>query len=376
MKNSSSLNAAKQEANLIVELFQKTDEDNGLMRYGNAFAFLDAAPRFYRGDAKYTPIDRLTKVGLDREFVFNGSKYFISISPHVVWRDVDGVQVQHIVYSSNREEKLERAILKLASDGAIASEAGEDSLKFYVTFSLYQLKVELSKTNNDMSYASIKEGLDVLTSSIIKIWSEDKEKKSEYKGAYFPERLTVEKKTGAKTDLVKLQLTGMHAKAISNGSYRQYLYSRAGKYTKPLSRWLDLYLVHNWKNAGINGKNMTKTMLMSEILEGYGYVRDSRSVKTESRDTLAAIKDLFASKNGSIISKQPRAVAVAWDEDGKATDYSYTFTASQHFIAQQMISNGKALGLSKIRSEKMKQIGNVTVGDNDFFDGFEADAHF
>lgn len=81
MKNSSSLNAAKQEANLIVELFQKTDEDNGLMRYGNAFAFLDAAPRFYRGDAKYTPIDRLTKVGLDREFVFNGSKYFISISP-------------------------------------------------------------------------------------------------------------------------------------------------------------------------------------------------------------------------------------------------------------------------------------------------------
>ncbi len=341
-----------------LDLFKKIDNESGLKRYSNGFEILDTAPRFVRGNNKFTLVDEMDEVELIRPFVFDGELHTLRIQPYIANKVIKGKKTKIALWPSDREEKLERAILKLAVDGMISYEEGHEYSKvpiYHVTFTLYKLRQELKQNGNEMSYKDVKESLDILTKTSIDITKDSDSKHYTLTGTYFPTRKTVEKKTGDRTELIMLQLTDIHARAISDGTYRQFLYSRVGRYKRPMSRWLDMHLVHTWRSAGFEGKK-TKTIKLSEILNGFGYERGGRKIGVERRDVRECLIDLANATNAAgektnIISFVPRAKACAWldDENKTPIDYEYELHASPHFIHEQKIGASKASGLRKLR---------------------------
>lgn len=341
---------------LQLELFTKTDPDSSIRRYNNSIAFLDAAPRYLRGKTKLLPVSTTQSPVLRREFVFSGTKHFVEIKPVVVSRTVDGVTSNFFAYASDREESVERCLLKLASDGAInADQDSTGNKKFHVTFSRYQLFIELKNSGHSLSYREIDEAIEILTGSSCTITQESEQYKKVLSGPYFPERLTIEKKQGERADRTRLQLNTVHSAAIESGSYRQYLYSRVARHKKPLARWIDMYLSLNYDKAGLPNHENFKVRL-SEILTGYGYERSSgqRNLVTERRDVRTALNDLTNAKDTEgnptpVIRHVPKAIAVK-DAYGDTIDYEYDLTPTAHFISEQKRTLGKAKGLRTLAS--------------------------
>jgi hypothetical protein len=333
--------------------FMMTDKDTHDNLYSNAIAFLDIAPRFSRGKIKKINVDDAKHSSINRSFQFEGVEYDLKILPMLSEED-DG---SFLIFASDREEKIEAAVMKIASDGQLELDDKSANTQFYVSFTLYRLQEVLKSAGHKMSYSDMRQGLDVLSSSIIKITRRNKNGTSEYSGPYFPERIYETKaKRGRETDVVKLRVSSLHERAILNGDYRQYLYSIASKFKKPLARWIYMHLVHNWKNVGIGGRHITKTIIMSEVLISYGYNRQGRTAKVESRDVLGALKELH---QRGIIEQQPRATAIEWDENEYAIDYKYEIKASSSFISNQIQSNAKAKGLASFVGNGLKKIESM-----------------
>ena len=255
-----------------MELFEALLPDDKY--FSNTIEFYDFCPKYV-----YWRVERLQDKFLERierDFVCRGSSYRLSIDPAKI-KDSDGVVRDY--FPGVVEELVEDALRKLAVDGHgmfLDDQAA-------VSFTLYELQRELSKTGHSYSLDQIKKALMVCVGTTIHLTTASGE-------TVFSDHLfeTVGLSTredwkgqGKKTKAF-VRFNSLVTKSIKDGSWRQFNYEISMRFKYVVSRQLNKRMSHNFTQANL-AKEYTislSTILRDFGLTSYTYMRDNlRQVK-------------------------------------------------------------------------------------------------
>jgi hypothetical protein len=141
-----------------------------LRAYSNTFNHYDLWGRFVRSGHKKLPLEEAPKKTIITRRIsekVDGILYEgeIKITPAVVSTKLEGEEVECLVWPSDREEKVERALIRLASKGKIVKINFKSGIQYAVIFSMNELAQELKAVGQSMPYPQIKESLEALQGS-------------------------------------------------------------------------------------------------------------------------------------------------------------------------------------------------------------------
>jgi hypothetical protein len=212
-------------------------------RFSNTIELYDFMPKY-----NYSKVERINGKflnALQREFECRGHHYRLEIKPASL-RDKQGNERYY--YPSKREELVEEALRKLASEGQgvfLDDQAG-------VTFSLYQLQQELKRTGHSYSKDEIKDALQVCAQSSLVLTSDDG---SAIMIASLFE--TVGLKThedwagqGEKSRAF-VRFNPLVTASIKNKSFRLYNYEASMSYSSVIARQMHKRLAHHYTQASL-----------------------------------------------------------------------------------------------------------------------------
>ena len=261
-----------------MELFESLLPDD--KHFSNTIEFYDFCPKYV-----YWRIERLQDKFLDRlerDFACRGVEYRISIDPAKI-KDSDGVVRDY--FPGVVEELVEDALRKLAVDGHglfLDDQAA-------VTFTLYELQQELSKTGHTYSLEQIKKALMVCVGTTIHLTTSGGE-------TIFSDHLfeTVGLNTredwkgqGKKTKAF-VRFNSLVTKSIKEGNWRQFNYEISMRFKHIVSRQLNKRMSHNFTQAHLatNYSISLSTMLRDFGLTPYKYMRDNLRHVTKALDEM------------------------------------------------------------------------------------------
>lgn len=326
--------------NAQLDMFQGflANTDNERKALSNAIDLWDSTPRYSIPRAKQD-VMRLEGGFLPvykTDFQHRGTSYGVQIRPaRIEARDADGNPTGETVeyYPSSREELIELALRKLATD----QNAGfHDQVNYRsgVAFTLYQLRAELAERGHAMGYLTLVEGLDILNLSNIRITDKTSNIKdpSLISQSFFPVLIKVNKEMLA-ADPDSKWLVQFHSAltvSINLVSYRQFNYARLMRCRLQLSRWLISQLVLKYVQASVGN---TFTLLYSTVKRDSGLLNYN-----QQRDSIAALDDALEEiKREDVlmhIKKEPRTGL-----RGKIEEVTYTLMPSTKFAAEQKAAN-------------------------------------
>ncbi len=265
-----------------MELFESLLPDD--KNFSNTIEFYDFCPKYV-----YWRIERLQDKFLDRlerDFACRGVEYRISIDPAKI-KDSDGVVRDY--FPGVVEELVEDALRKLAVDGHglfLDDQAA-------VTFTLYELQHELSKTGHTYSLEQIKKALMVCVGTTIHLTTSGGE-------TIFSDHLfeTVGLNTredwkgqGKKTKAF-VRFNSLVTKSIKEGNWRQFNYEVSMRFKHIVSRQLNKRMSHNFTQANLatNYSIALSTMLRDFGLTPYKYMRDNLRHVTKALEEMVEKK--------------------------------------------------------------------------------------
>jgi len=304
----------------------------------NAIDLWDSVPRYAISRSKqaelrvqggFLPIAELV-------FQYKGRPLTVEIRPaRIKTTDKSGKTATLDIYPSAREELIEHALRKLASEQQAGFfEAGSD-FRSGVTFTLYQLRTELESRGHSMRYDELVEGLDVMNLANIRLLDKEgnEEDPSFISQAYLPALAKVSKEGRAADPQAKwlVQFHGALTASIAQLSYRQFNYQRLMNCQSQLSRWLlsQLVLKYTFASPGNTFKMLYSTIQRdSGLLDGYKRTRDAADALEEALEELKREGVLMNVKRENITGAR-----------GKILDVTFTLAASVKFSSEQKAAN-------------------------------------
>ena len=246
------------------------------------------------------------------------------------------------VYPTLREDKIEWALRKLASEGALiydASPAGKPISG--CSFSVYQVKKELELNGSTFDHDEIIEGLDVLTGSIYTISNEDGSGVL-FRGPRLHDfqrvrRKEYNNKLKAKEDTrCKVFFNSLLAKTMENAEIRLANYDVQQRLQSVLARYIHLQMNLFFTNARRNGDPMILNLIElfeEACIERGAWNGDARKVREALKALVkAGVLKRFDPKTDQIRLTNP--------VDRRATmDYEYLLYPSDNFVEDTIKGN-------------------------------------
>ncbi|GIU20858.1 replication protein A [Shewanella sp. MBTL60-007] len=316
--------------------------------FSNSFKAYDLWPRFDRSSLpKRCAIEEYTgKTIRSRKLVdtLDKDSYqgVINIHPAII-KDKDGQE--HFCWPGDAEDKVEKALMRLASKGNIVKIKGQDYSSCAVMFSLNELSNELKAVKQTMSLDQIKDALDILQGSTMDINYQitkdgtDEIENYETKMNYLSS-LHYAGTKGRKRDTKCVAiLNPLMNQKIASLEFRGYYYDRAQGFKRSLSRWMMLRLYHQFRYAGMG--RVYHVSLIS-TMHKFGKIDLSEDVGDRlvalRRDLTTTMKDFV---NSDVITSYE--IENKKDEStGKIIDYVYTLYPSEQFCQEILTLNKQA----------------------------------
>ncbi|PAJ73886.1 replication protein A [Pseudoalteromonas sp. NBT06-2] len=321
-----------------------------LRSYSNTFNHYDLWGRFVRSGHKKVLLEDAPKRTIITRKIsekVDGIQYTgeIKITPAVVSTRRNGEDVEYLVWPSDREEKVERALIRLASKGKIVKINFKSGIQYAVVFSMNELAQELKSVGQSMPFPQIKEALEALQGSKLSFkYSANDTKNTDIDDSFYESNMNFlsslhfsgKKGQGGNIKCVACLNAFVH-NMIDNLEYKGYYFNRAQEQKRGLSRWMMLRLYHLWRYAA-PGK--THHFRLLSIMEKYGsiYSTDNLSenkLKALRRDMTTTMKDLIT--NGAISDYSISNVKD--DKTGKIIDYTYELHPTNEFCEEILTLN-------------------------------------
>ncbi|MBE0366232.1 hypothetical protein PULV_b0997 [Pseudoalteromonas ulvae UL12] len=326
------------------------NSSHALRAYSNTFNHYDLWGRFVRSGHKKLPVEEAPKRTIVTRRIsekIDGIQYDgeIKITPAVVSSREDGEEREFLVWPSDREEKVERALIRLASKGKIVKINFKSGIQYAVVFSMNELAQELKGVGQSMPFPQIKESLEALQGSKLSFkYSATDTKNTNVDDSFYESNMNFlsslhfsgKKGQGGNVKCVACLNAFVH-NMIDNLDYKGYYFNRAQELKRGLSRWMMLRLYHLWRYAA-PGK--THHFRLLSIMEKYGsiYANDEiteNKLKALRRDMTTTMKDLI---NKGVISDYT-IVNVKDDKTGIIIDYTYEMHPSDQFCEEILTLN-------------------------------------
>jgi len=321
-----------------------------LRSYSNTFNHYDLWGRFVRSGHKKVLLEDAPKRTIITRKIsekVDGIQYTgeIKITPAVVSTRQNGEDVEFLVWPSDREEKVERALIRLASKGKIVKINFKSGIQYAVVFSMNELAQELKSVGQSMPFPQIKEALEALQGSKLSFkYSANDTKNTDIDDSFYESNMNFlsslhfsgKKGQGGNIKCVACLNAFVH-NMIDNLEYKGYYFNRAQEQKRGLSRWMMLRLYHLWRYAA-PGK--THHFRLLSIMEKYGSIYSTDDIsenklKALRRDMTTTMKDLIT--NGAISDYS--IANVKDDKTGKIIDYTYELHPTNEFCEEILTLN-------------------------------------
>jgi hypothetical protein len=310
--------------------------------YSQSIHLYDAVPKYTWGNQKRIQGKFLDP--LEREFSYEGHMYRAIISPARIMGK-DGIARDF--FPSSREELVEDALRKLASEGAgifLNNEAG-------AYFTLYQLRKELLRIGHGYNIPDIKEAILICAQTNMQVFSEDR--KSVVVSNMF-ETLGLRewddwKKHGNKS-VAFVKFNHLVTQCIKDRTFRQINYDKCMSYKKTIARWLHKRISRHFIQADFTN---SYTILFSTIIRDSGM-----KVYPQMRDNMRQIQDgLEEMKEKKVLREYHIEKILGGKRGRKLVDAKGVLYPHHNFVREMKLfnKNYRDLQSAKLNQEKIQR---------------------
>lgn len=324
-------------------------------KLSNVFNAYDLWSRFVRGKNDSVPISQAPdKVVITRQLSdkINGVTYVgtMQIAPAVI----TGETIDRLCWPSDREEKVECALISLASQGKLVKLSNKFGENYGVYFTIKELQNELASVKQTLSHTEIKEALTILQGSKLTFSYEEQALDGELNNYQsqmsFISSIHYSEKRGRTNAKCIAVLNEYMSKQIDSLNYQGYYFNRSQKFKRALSRWFCKRLYQVFRYAS---ENKSYHFKLNKMMVKYGAISKEDGLTqakfiANRRDMTASIKDLI--KEG--VLKDYKITSIR-DDNGKVYDNKYEVFPSQKFI-DEMIALNKHQKKIQIKSKSFK----------------------
>lgn len=322
--------------------------------YSNALMFLQTIPRFDRNKENSVPQKEVNDSIRVFQTEYNKTEFEISITGAATNRlnPKSGKVETFITWPGSREERVETAILKIATSGGLRSINSGSVSGYGCYFSIYQIRELTGMNAND-----IKQSIEIMNKSNLEIKqvsnvNKQQERSESWSATFLPVKY-VSQVSGSRNDKCYVIFHPAVMSAIDNLKYRPYLYEIADSHKRSLTKYLHKRLIIKYTHA--NQEN-SYNISLRRLFNDFGKIPYKDEVSIEKlrnlvRDCRASLKDLV---DHDVIMKNYEMNKVL-DEFGKLIDMTIIVRATSSFIDQQIKSNHMVKKMQKnaIESEKV-----------------------
>nr|WP_176705774.1 replication protein A [Pseudoalteromonas sp. SANK 73390] len=318
----------------------------------NTFVGYDLWSRFIRHKREQIPVSAASdKVIISRRvsekvdnILYDG---VLDISPALI----KGKDTDFFAWPSDREEKVERALVRLGSQGRIVKISGRVGERYAIVFTLRELQTELKSVSQTLSVNEIKESLLILKGAELSMQcrevSGDTESYSESRMNYISS-IHFSGASGKSTVKCIAFLNEVMSQQIEGLTYRSYYFDRVQSFKRSLSRWLTLRLYQVFKYAAV-GK--TYHFMLVNMSIKFGSITSQEDVDKSRltairRDMTSTMQDLIDS---DIINRY--TIENAKDHDGNIIDYKYEIYPTSRFC-EEILNLNKQYKARLAKAEK------------------------
>jgi len=308
------------------DLFSKfLGDDDGL---SNTVELWDWIPKYSvskRQQNILRNIDKRLPI-LKYQFEYKNVPCEIVVQPASV-KQPDGSFIDY--YPSAREEIIEDVLRKIFTDQqyGIHDQKERDS---WVKFSLHMIYKELKKRKKTLNKNEISEALEILSSSVIKLYINDK---LFYSSAVLSDMVRIghDEYMEDRDNSWAARLPSILSTSLENITYRQYDYALGMSMKNHLSRWLHKLLSHKYVYADFSTPYKilySEIYKNSGILSGTGTPKDRRNKVTLSLEELKALKVILNYTENRVIGYK-----------GKIENIEYILMAHPNFVRSIKAAN-------------------------------------
>lgn len=336
--------------------------------------FFDALPKFsltHTRAVAQPSILRFADVQID------GHTVCVSITPAVVGtgsrpkglgRHQVGEDAAKLVFPGVREELVEMAIRKLAVQQAVSMglhvgrQTGAQVVR--VTFTLSQLRQELTSAGHSLMLSQIREALDVLSRSILTIEAQHDSTINGMSGPILQNLRRQNPRTDAdgSRSFVSVDYHPLATKAILEQAYKPINYARVMRLALPLARWIITRMSHRYRQAarGDAWDGRGYCLTLSRVLAESGIAAEERQRNTVDR-VRSALQEL--KERGFLNLMKPYEERPTYERTKgrpKITEVEWKLFPSNQFVSETIEGNiemrqAKEGGSGK--SERSKRLG-------------------
>jgi hypothetical protein len=345
------IETAQQVQKLSLFIDSKTTNAGLRSSISNTFVGYDLWSRFIRHKRENVPVSAAEKkVIVSRQFSekINGVQYegVLDISPALI----KGGDSDYLAWPSEREEKVEKALIRLGAQGKIVKISGRVSERYAIVFSLRELQTELKSVKQTLSIGDIKESLMILKGAELSMQymetDGDSKLYNESKMNYLSE-LHFSGASGKSTVKCIAFLNEVMSQQIEGLTYRSYYFDRVQSFKRSLTRWLALRLYQVFRYAA-TGKTYHFMLVNMSIKFG------SITSEKEAPDRLVAIRRDMTQTMKDLIQAEiitDYTIENVKDSSGTIVDYKYEIYPTTQFCAEVLELNKKHVA----REAKAKQ---------------------
>ena len=289
-----SLQAAQQRELPLFDGFFSADKNES-----RTFEIFDALPKYvYAKVRKAKDLTPITKTITLRRRSESGKQEELQVQVTLsaaVIKGQDGTG--QAIYPGAREELVERAIRKLAVQQVVNTglhtvpQSGAQIIR--VSFTLYQLRKELTSQGHGFKVVELKEALEVLNKATVNLACSKDRTLHGISSAVFSNYTYVydEDDDSGQSSKVSVDYHPLATQAIINLAFYPINYQRVMSMASPLARWLATRLSHRFrqatKTAFVDGGSYQ--ISLETILSESGIARASRL-----RDNVATVREALA----------------------------------------------------------------------------------
>lgn len=274
---------------------------------------------------------------IEETFTHRGNRYVKQIKPAAIVGE-DGKT--YMSYASKREELVMHALRYMAAQQMLHVGLEEPQASVALTFTLHQLRKELSKRGHGYKWSELEEAIEVLGSSILKIQYQDGGKKNSWSAPYLSGVQSKDDEKGAGPESLKrVILHPLASLAILTVATRRLNYGRLMELKQPLSRWLYSRMCHYATNASHWKPFADKAPIgyrftLSEVLEQSGCATAARP-SNNYKMIRKAIAELV--KQGALHDPETNLGGVSHTED--LSTQSWTIYPSSAVVGEIVEAN-------------------------------------
>ena len=333
----------------------QNNENN--LAFSHALNFLNFIPRFDRRKINY----ELTRTceDFERSFitVYDKSEYKIVITGATLTK-VDkktGVSKKIVMWPGTREEKVETAILKIATNGGIQSSESASGKAYGCYFSIYQIR-DITGMHQD----DIKDAIEVLNKSNLDIKHLEGEGSIESMSATFLPIKYVSQKTGSRNDKCHIVFHPAVMQAIDSLAYRPYEYELAEKHNKSLTKYVHKRLISKYTYASPKKSYHFK---LRTLINDFGKIPSQENITVNVLKNLR--RDMRITLNELVDCE---VIAPKWDcetikdNQGEIINYKFTVLATPKFAKQQTLAN-HIMGEKRAKNIESPLVGQEKIID-------------